>query len=139
MTWFSSRAGVAAGIAAALYAAGLVTPAAAQGPSLSMLSGLQDGQWEVRFRDGSASRRVCVRSGLELVQLQHGGADCTRYVVEDGSNAVTVQYTCANNRGNGRTSIRRESSSLVQVSSQGIAGGLPFQFSAEARRVGPCR
>jgi len=125
-------------IAAGLYAFGLLTPAAAQGPSLAMLTGLDDGQWEVRYRDGSPPRRVCVRSGLELIQLQHAESGCSRFVVEDGANAVTVQYTCRGN-GYGRTSVRRESNSLVQIDSQGIAGGLPFQFSAEARKVGGCR
>ncbi|ANY18816.1 hypothetical protein A6F68_00281 [Tsuneonella dongtanensis] len=125
-------------IATGLYATGLLTPAAAQGPSLAMLGALDDGQWEVRFRDGSESRRVCVRSGLELIQLQHASPGCSRFVVEDGASEVTVQYTCKGN-GYGRTNIRRESNSLVQIDSQGIASGLPFEFSAEARRVGACR
>jgi hypothetical protein len=125
-------------IAAGFYVIGLLSPAAAQAPSLAMLSGLDDGRWEVRPRDGSAVRRLCVKSGLELIQLQHGQADCSRFVVEDGPQAVTVQYTCRGN-GYGRTSVRRETGSLVQIDSQGIAGGLPFQFSAEARRVGACR
>lgn len=125
-------------VVGALYAGGVLGPAAAQGPSLAMLSSLDDGQWEVRFRDGSDTRRVCVRSGLELLQLQHSESGCSRFVVEDGVASVTVQYTCRGN-GYGRTSIRRESGSLVQIDSQGIAGGLPFEFSAEARRVGNCR
>ena len=126
-------------IAAGLYGAGLLTPAAAQGPSLAMLGGLQDGQWELRYRDGSDSRRLCVRSGLELIQLQHASSQgCSRFVVEDGASEVTVQYTCKGN-GYGRTNIRRESASLVQIQSQGIASGLPFEFSAEARHVGACR
>ena len=127
-----------AAIAAGLYATGLLSPAAAQAPSLAMLDALDDGQWELRFRDGAPARRVCVRSGLELIQLQHSESGCSRFVVEDGDKAVTVQYTCRGN-GYGRTSVRRENSSLVQIDSQGIAGGLPFQFSAEARRVGACR
>jgi len=127
-----------AAIAAGLYAIGLLTPATAQAPSLAMLSALDDGQWEVRPRDGSAIRRLCVQSGLEFIQLQHGQGDCSRFVVEDGAKSVTVQYTCRGN-GYGRTSVRRETASLVQIDSQGIAGGLPFQFSAEARRVGACR
>jgi hypothetical protein len=127
-----------AAIVAGLYACGLLSPANAQAPSLAMLSGLDDGQWELRFRDGAPTRRVCVRSGLELIQIQHGGAGCNRFVVEDGANTVTVQYTCRGN-GYGRTSVRRESNSLVQIDSQGIAGGSPFQFSAEARKVGACR
>jgi hypothetical protein len=125
-------------IAAGFYAIGLLTPAAAQAPSLAMLTGLDDGKWEVRPRDGSAVRRLCVQSGLELIQLQHGQSQCSRFVVEDSAEAVTVQYTCRGN-GYGRTSVRRETARLVQIDSQGIAGGLPFQFSAEARRVGDCR
>lgn len=125
-------------IAVGLYCTGLLDPATAQAPSLAMLSALDDGQWEVRSRDSGEVRRVCVRSGLELIQLQHGDAACSRFVVEDGAQSVTVQYTCRGN-GFGRTNVRRESASLVQIDSQGIAGGLPFNFSAEARKVGACR
>ena len=49
----------------------------------------------------------------------------------------TVSYTCAG-QGSGRTRLRLESARLVQVESSGIAGKLPFDFTAEARRVGSC-
>ncbi|MCT2557659.1 hypothetical protein N0B51_01555 [Tsuneonella sp. YG55] len=124
-------------IAAGFYATGLLSPASAQAPSLAMLSALDEGQWEVRFRDGSDSKRICVRSGFELIQVQHGQAACSRFVVEDDATVVTVQYTCRGN-GYGRTTVRREGAGLVQIDSRGIAAGLPFEFSAEARRVGTC-
>ena len=131
-----------AGLRSATIAAGipllfLLAPAAAQAPELAMLDKLDRGQWELRFRDGSAPRRLCVKSGRELIQLRHADSRCSRYVVEDGPSEVTVQYTCKGN-GYGRTSIRRETGSLAQLDTQGLADGLPFQFSAEARRVGPC-
>lgn len=117
----------------------LLAPAAAQAPGLAMLDRLEPGEWEVRYRDGSGARRLCLRTGHELIQLRHNGErGCSRYVVEDGASEVTVQYTCKGS-GYGRTSIRRESAVLAQVESQGIAAGLPFQFTAEARRVGACR
>ena len=126
-------------IAAAAPMILLLAPAAAKAPELAMLERLDRGEWEVRYRDGSGSRRLCLRNGRELIQLGHKGGDgCNRYVVEDGTSEVTVQYTCKGN-GYGRTSIRRESGALAQLDSQGIAGGLPFQFTAEARRVGACR
>lgn len=125
-------------VSGALLAGAALAPVGAQGSALAMLDGLEKGQWEVRFRDGSPMRRVCVRSGRELLQLRHGEASCNRFVVEDGQSEVTVQYTCRGN-GYGRTSIRRETGSLVQIDSQGIAGGLPFEFTAEARRAGACR
>lgn len=138
MLW-KTVAGARLGAAlAGLSAAGLLAPAAAQGPSLAMLGTLEPGQWEVRNRESGEVRRVCLRSGQELIQLRHGAAACSRFVVEDGASAVTVQYTCRGN-GYGRTSIRRETATLAQIDSQGIADGLPFEFSAEARRVGACR
>lgn len=112
-------------------------PALAQS-SLAMLDTLEKGAWELRFRDGTAPRSICVRSGRELIQLRHSEPGCNRFVVEDGANEVTVQYTCRGN-GYGRTNIRKEGSNLVQIDSQGIADGRPFQFSAEARRTGSCR
>ena len=114
----------------------LAAPAIAQ-TSLAMLDSLNRGAWEVRYRDGSGTRRICVKSGRELIQLRHRESGCNRFVVEDGANEVTVQYTCRGN-GYGRTNIRKESAALVQIDSQGIADGKPFQFSAEARHAGSC-
>jgi hypothetical protein len=113
-------------------------PALAQSDSLAMLTSLTKGEWTITFRDGSPSRKVCLRDGTELLKLRHTASNCSRYVVEDGPAKVTVQYTCRG-EGYGRTNIRRETASLVQIQSQGIASGLPFQFDAEARRTGTCR
>ena len=115
----------------------LVVPAAAQAPELAMLDGLSKGAWELRFWGEDRRERICLRTGRELIQLRHKGAQCSQFVVEDGAGEVTVQYTCPGN-GYGNTSIRRESAQLVQISSQGIEGGRPFNFRAEARRVGSC-
>lgn len=108
------------------------------GPSLAMLDGLEAGRWEVRLREaGAQPQRICLTSGRGLIQLRHPGADCDQFVVQDTTTQVVVQYTCKG-RGYGRTQIKRESSRLVQIESQGIAGGLPFEFEAEARRIGDC-
>jgi hypothetical protein len=114
-----------------------MSQAVAQPRGLAMLDGLVKGEWTVKHRDGSPDRKLCVRSGQELIQLRHAGGGCSQFVIEDAEAKVTVQYTCPNN-GFGRTNIRRETASLVQLESQGIAGGLPFQFTAEARRTGSC-
>lgn len=124
--------GVVAGVLA-----GLGIPALAEGNGLAMLGTLAKGEWTIKHRDGSPDRKICVRSGQELIQLRHREAGCNQFVVEDGAAKVTVQYTCPGN-GYARTSIRRETPALVQLESQGIHGGMPFQFLAEARRTGPC-
>jgi hypothetical protein len=127
--------GLGAGVAGLLGLAAI--PGLAQGNGLSMLGTLAKGEWTIKYRDGSPDRKICLRSGQELIQLRHKESGCNRFVVEDAASKVTVQYTCSGN-GYGRTSIRRETPALVQLESQGIEGGLPFQFVAEARRTGSC-
>lgn len=120
-------------LAAALMAA----PIAAQVAELGMLDTLQPGTWELRLRSDGSRRSLCVRNGRDLIQLQHRQAGCTRFVVQDEAEEVTVQYTCRGD-GYGRTTIRREGSALVQLQSQGSQGGSPFALVGEARRTGPC-
>jgi hypothetical protein len=122
-------------VAAALVGFGI--PVLAQGNGLAMLGTLAKGEWTIKYRDGSADRKICLRTGQELIQLRHRDGGCNQFVVEDGTAKVTVQYTCPGN-GYGRTSIRRETPALVQLESQGIQGGMPFQLLAEARRSGTC-
>lgn len=120
-------------IAAALMAA----PIAAQVAELGMLDTVQPGLWEIRLRPDGSQRNLCVRNGRDFIQLQHRQTGCTRFVVQDDADEVTVQYTCRGD-GFGRTTIRREGSALVQLQSQGSQGGAPFALVGEARRTGPC-
>lgn len=120
-----------------LTGAGAGAKDAVQNGSFAMLDGLRKGEWTLKYRDGAPARKVCVKTGAELLQLRHAGAQCSQYVVEDLTGKVTVQYTCTGS-GYGRTSIRRETAGLVQIESQGIADGAPFDFSAEARHSGTC-
>ena len=112
-------------------------PVVAQGNGLAMLGSLAKGEWTIKQRGGAPDRKICVKSGAELIQLKHRDSGCNQFVVEDGAARVTVQYTCQAN-GYGRTSIRRETGALVQLESQGIHDGMPFQLVAEARRTGDC-
>lgn len=118
--------------------AALTVPTASQRPALAMLDQIEPGRWEIRLRDGSRrTYPMCVEHGRKLIQLRHEAQNCERLVVEDRADQVIVQYTCRG-RGYGRTSIRRETGKLVQIETQGIADGLPFEFAAEARRTGDC-
>ncbi|MDD3798019.1 MAG: hypothetical protein PHE36_02455 [Novosphingobium sp.] len=128
------RNGIALSLAAT---AGLAAAVSAQAPEPTVLDRIVPGNWEIRFRPGNAKQSVCVRDGWEFIQLRHPTANCSRYVVENTADRITVQYTCRGH-GYGRTHIRRESGQLIQIEGQGIVDGLPFQFSAEARRVGRC-
>ena len=116
----------------------LSVPASSQRAALAMLDQIEPGRWEVKLRDGSGrSFSICLDNGRKLIQLRHEALACDRLIVDDRADQVTVQYTCRG-RGYGRTSIRRETGRLVQIETQGIAEGLPFDFAAEARRIGDC-
>lgn len=109
----------------------------AQSSELEVLNELAKGEWTIRFRDGSPSRKICVRSGQEMLQLQHGRTGCRQVVLTDSKQEAAVQYSCKGD-GYGRTIVRRETGELVQLSGQGFADGRPFEFFAEARRTGSC-
>ena len=128
---------LALGGLAAAAAVGAALPVLAQGNGLAMLGTLTKGEWTIKQRGRAADRKICLKSGAELIQLMHRENGCSQFVVEDGAARVTVQYTCPGN-GYGRTSIRRETGALVQLESQGIHDGVPFQMTAEARRSGSC-
>jgi hypothetical protein len=110
----------------------------AEKPALAMLDHLQPGEWEVRDRDLSSGRsRLCLENGRGLIQIRHMRETCRTFTVQDTAEAVTIHYTCPGN-GYGQTSVRYESAQLVQLETQGIAQGLPFNVRAEVRRVGSC-
>ena len=116
----------------------LAVSAPAQAPELAMLGKVERGQWTLKER-GKAEivDRICVRDARKLLQIRHRDAQCTRYVIEDDPDKVTVSYSCAG-QGNGRTTIKFEDSRLLQISSQGIADNSPFSFVVEARYTGAC-
>lgn len=118
-----------------IMAAGTVT---AKRPALAALSGVSSGQWqfhEVGTRE--APRSMCVSDVRMLLQYQHPSAQCARFVLDDESREATVHYTCPG-AGHGRTTLKVESSSLIRLQTQGIAGGAPFDVDLEGRRVGRC-
>lgn len=110
----------------------------AQAPSLAMLDRLEKGSWQLRERGQDAVlQTICVGDARRMIQIEHPRSTCSRYIIEDTPNSVTVHYTCPG-AGHGRTSIRSETNRLVQIDTQGIAEGKPFSQAIEARRTGDC-
>lgn len=126
-------------ICAAFFAASGWQHIAAQAPtrSLQVLSHIHAGKWELRSRDSGAVQQLCLGERRNAVQLHHQDLACKWVVLEDGPASLTVQYTCRG-RGYGRTHIRRESAQLIQLETQGIADGVPFDERVEGRLAGEC-
>lgn len=96
------------------------------------------GRWELRPRGGGAVQQICVVNIDRLLRLRHDAiGGCEQFALRAPSGQTTVQYTCRG-RGYGRTHLRFETARLVQLDTQGVLDGLPFEMSAEARRIGDC-
>ncbi len=107
-------------------------------PALAAVSGLQPGQWSLRARDNpSESRSLCVTDTHALLQVRHGAAICSRFIIASDAHMATVHYTCPGS-GHGRTTIRVENPRLVQIETQGIMKNEPFANMWEGRRTGEC-
>ena len=124
------------GMMTALFALPVVVPVTAQ-TQKATLAALSPGQWSIRTRGGTELRRLCVKSGRELVRIRHVQARCTSRVLRDDGKSVTVRYSCPGS-GHGESTITRETDRLVQIRSQGIDDGSPFDLNLEARRIGTC-
>lgn len=123
-----------------LAALGLAAATAvpAQAPTLAMLDRLEKGSWQLRERGkDKVLQTMCIGDARRMIQIEHPQSNCSRYIIEDTPTSVTVHYTCPG-AGHGRTTIRSETNRLVQIDTQGIAGGRPFSQAIEARRTGTC-
>lgn len=126
-------------LAALATATAGLTAGAALAAGQAALTGLQTGRWnlnEIGVED--AGRNLCVTNPQQFIQLYHPGMACTRYVIGDAPDKLTIHYTCQAN-GYGRTTVSVESPQLIKIDTQGIGpDGQPFDKSFEGRRTGAC-
>lgn len=122
-------------LAALAAAAGLAAGVAIAAPPL----GLSVGRWQLHeIGTGAPARFVCVRDPLQLIQLNHPGIACSRFVIDDSPGHLTMQYKCEG-AGYGRSTITVEQPGLIRLDTQGIGpNGQPFDTSYEGRLSGEC-
>lgn len=123
-----------------MSAVAVVAVAAVPPPSRpSALGAVKPGMWRIRSLDagGPPDRRMCVLDPAVLMQIRHGAASCTRFIIADAARETTVHYSCRG-AGWGRTSLRLAGEDEIEIETQGIANNSPFAFKAEGTRSGPC-
>ena len=124
--------------ATAAVLSGFAIAAPAQTPGMAVLEGLTPGEWTLKERGSrEPGQKVCLGNPELLLQIQHANTTCSRYVIENGPRKLRVSYKCGRS-GQGVTEIKLESTSLVQISSQGIRDNAPFSLNMEGRRTGSC-
>lgn len=128
---------VCAGFAALVMAGGAAMAASDSGASVA-LSRIERGQYEISVVGSTATpRSVCIADPAILLQMQHPGVACARFVMADGPDGTTVSYRCASG-GHGRTVVTITTPRSFDIDTQGIAGGAPFDLNYQGRRVGAC-
>jgi hypothetical protein len=114
------------------------TGASAQRDTLRALQGIESGQWVLKeSSDASDVRKLCITNPAALIQLRHGSAQCSHFVVENSAQVATVHYTCPGH-GYGRTTVSVETPRLIRVDTQGVLDGAPFAEEFEGRKTGTC-
>lgn len=109
---------------------------AAQSPRA--LAPAAGGLWEVsEGADGHGARRICVAQPAILAQFEHRSGNCTRVVISDEGSSAVIHYTCTNGDF-GRSKLTLITPRTIRAETQGISGGLPFNYTFHARRIGEC-
>ena len=114
-----------------------MTAIAAGAVQIAALADVAPGEWQLKEIGGTETKSVCLADPAQLFQIQHAAATCKRTVIDSAAKAATVQYTCAAG-GSGRTTLTVRSSQSIKVETQGMAGGAPFAFDYDAKRIGDC-
>lgn len=118
---------------ATLAIAGL---ASAASPALFGKS--QPGLWELSGIEGSkVPARLCLADLSEMARVEHRGRACKQRVLRETATSATFTYECSGSDF-GRSQIDYVTSKNFKIVSQGIAGGLPFAHTVQARRLGDC-
>lgn len=122
--------------AGAAAAAVVLLLTAAQRPTA--LAVTAPGLWEIEGQPGQPRRvRRCVADTVALARLEHRRQACTQIVISNERTRTVIHYTCPDG-GFGRSQIDVLTPRSLRIETQGIARGAPFNYVAQARRVGSC-
>ena len=102
------------------------------------LAEAQPGLWEISGAPGArAPLRQCVADVAVLARFEHRSSNCTAKVLRDERSSTLIDYSCGG-AGFGHSQIDVITPRALRISTQGISGGLPFNYVLQARRVDDC-
>ncbi|WP_308516329.1 DUF3617 domain-containing protein [Sphingomonas flavescens] len=111
--------------------------AAAKG--VATLGDLQPGLWEVTGAEHEKMlARQCVADVTALARFEHRGKTCTSKVLKSSGSEASIEYSCGA-AGFGHSDIDVLTPRSLRINTQGISGGLPFNYVLQARRIGDCQ
>ncbi|RYD25684.1 MAG: hypothetical protein EOP89_08690 [Lysobacteraceae bacterium] len=106
-------------------------------PSLTALSRVERGQWELKAIDSNApTRSLCITDPRVLIHYGHDVGQCQHSVIANDTNTTTLHYACRGSHG--QTTVKVATPRSFNLETQGIINGAPFEDEYEARRIGSC-
>ena len=109
---------------------------AAQPPS--GLAQAQPGLWEITGVPGStAPVRQCLPDLALLVRFEHRAKICVARTVREADSVSVVDYSCGP-AGFGHSEVSVLTPRSLRIATQGISGGLPFNYVLQAHRIADC-
>jgi hypothetical protein len=102
------------------------------------LAQVQPGLWEISGAPGSkVPIRQCVADIATLARFEHRGKNCTARVLKSAGTTTSIDYSCGG-AGFGHSDLELITPRSLRISTQGISGGLPFNYVLQARRIDDC-
>jgi hypothetical protein len=113
----------------------LALGAAQQPPALARA---QPGLWEISGVPGAhVPLRQCVADIAALARFEHRGQGCSARVLKDAGSLAQIDYACGR-AGFGHSEVNVITPRSLRISTQGISGGLPFNYVLQAHRIDDC-
>jgi hypothetical protein len=104
----------------------------------SVFTQAQPGMWEITGAPGAkVPVRQCVADIAALARFEHRTSNCTARVVNPSASSANVDYSCGGSDF-GHSQVELLTPRSLRISTQGISGGLPFNYVLQARRVDDC-
>jgi hypothetical protein len=105
---------------------------------LPTLAETMPGLWEISGVPGTkAAVRQCLADVAALARFEHRGKNCSAKVLKNAGSFASVEYNCGP-AGFGHSDIEVITPRSLRINTQGISGGLPFNYVLQARRVDEC-
>jgi len=102
------------------------------------LNQVQPGLWEIQGVPGvTGVARQCVADVSILTRFEHRTKNCTEKQLKAAGSESDFDYTCGS-AGFGHSEVTVITPRSLKISTQGISGGLPFNYVLQARRVADC-
>ena len=115
--------------------AAIIALSAAQPPSA--LGQVQGGLWEISGALAGSPVKQCVSDAVVLARFEHRSYVCSAKTLKDTGTLAEIDYSCGA-AGFGHSQMTVLTPRSVRIETQGISGGLPFNYVLQARRIADC-